>query len=624
MNKKITFLFCLIITVLNIEIMSNTVRLDGSGSYDYSAVKPYIVPFDVENYRGSDDNKQGALLAGFYTETDFDPFHAGETVVWDNGETSRIIKINLPDAPALAVFINQLNLAKDSRISIFPENEPDKRYTIYENEIKTNIISFPVITGETIIVEYTEKTSEDGNIKGFFVICEILAIFRGIDFILETKELGTASKCNVNINCSPEGDARQNQKRGVAKMIMKLGTKAYLCTGSLVNNTNNDCKPYFLTAFHCAGEANEADREKWQFYFNYERPGCANTGIPPQNMVTGCTLVAGAELKGGSDFQLLLLNEFVNPVWKPYFIGWDWDVEAPSSGVCIHHPDGDAKKISTFTDRATSVTPQIGSEKMAIHSAWKIIWTETENGYGITEGGSSGSPLLNSRGLIVGTLTGGSTSCDDPGSYDVFGKFSYHWESNGTRNKEKLKPWLDPKNLGVKSISGFDPEIPYFDVTFFITNNWDVPVENAHIEIEEAGITKPTSIDGMAVFSLPQAKFNYSIKHNNYIIEKDTFTVKAGVELKKITLDEDLKYIVLFPNPFSEQVNIANAKNVKRISIYSFMGELIFSEQVANKKSINVSYLKPGLYLFVTEDNKGRKKSFKMLKQPQIHQEESE
>jgi len=38
-----------------------------------------------------------------------------------------------------------------------------------------------------------------------------------------TKNLGDAGSCEVNINCSPEGDAWKVQKRGVARILFKDG-----------------------------------------------------------------------------------------------------------------------------------------------------------------------------------------------------------------------------------------------------------------------------------------------------------------------------------------------------------------------------------------------------------------
>ena len=57
---------------------------------------------------------------------------------------------------------------------------------------------------------------------------------------------------------------------------------------------------------------------------------------------------------------------------------------------------------------------------------WSVIYTDSS-----TEGGSSGSALLNGDGQITGQLTGGNASCDvplnDPNYYDLYGQFGKSW-----------------------------------------------------------------------------------------------------------------------------------------------------------------------------------------------------
>ncbi|MDD5696174.1 MAG: T9SS type A sorting domain-containing protein, partial [Bacteroidales bacterium] len=123
---------------------------------------------------------------------------------------------------------------------------------------------------------------------------------------------------------------------------------------------------------------------------------------------------------------------------------------ASEEGVGIHHPQGDIKKISTYPEPVFS--SQWSSNGLQSH--WRVFWTATANGHGVTEAGSSGSPLLNQHGLIVGTLTGGESSCGNTGGADFYGKFSYHWKSNGQDAASQLEPWLDPDHEGVQVLGG--------------------------------------------------------------------------------------------------------------------------------------------------------------------------
>jgi hypothetical protein len=270
------------------------------------------------------------------------------------------------------------------------------------------------------------------------------------------KDIGDSGPCQVNINCS-EGDEWQTQKRGVARMLMRIGSSYFWCTGSLINNTLQDGSPLFLTAEHCGRNASATDLMYWQFYFNLEMPGCSAFGFPPLNMMVGADQLALGPLLGGSDFQLLRLRQTPPPAWNLYWNGWNREDIPSNSGVGIHHPSGDVKKISTYTNQISSANPLVSGQQMANSSAWRVIWTETENGHGVVEGGSSGSPLFNEEGLIIGTLTGGSSACDNPTSPDYYGKLWYHWDKNGPNPEERLAGFLDPINANIQSLQGYDP-----------------------------------------------------------------------------------------------------------------------------------------------------------------------
>jgi PKD repeat protein len=95
-----------------------------------------------------------------------------------------------------------------------------------------------------------------------------------------------------------------------------------------------------------------------------------------------------------------------------------------------------------------------------------VVWSETESGHGVTEGGSSGSPLFDPSGFIVGHLSGGRASCIQNELPDYYGKFSYSWASNGSDSSRQLKPWLDPINSGVQWLKGSDFDSTYVSADF--------------------------------------------------------------------------------------------------------------------------------------------------------------
>lgn len=304
------------------------------------------------------------------------------------------------------------------------------------------------IYGQDLIIEYNnpQPHSED------FILSSIGHLYRhSLDPVING--FNNSDPCQVNVNCA-EGNSWQDEKRGVAKILLKIGADYYYCTGSLVNNARQDCTNYFLSAFHCGEGASTADLNQWIFDFNYEAPGCSNpTPEPTPHTLTGATLVASSDdghNSSGSDFLLLNLNDQQIPTgYNAYFNGWSNINVSSNAGVGIHHPSGDIKKISTYASPLISST---WSGTLDTH--WQVSWSATANGHGVTEGGSSGSPIFNASGQIVGTLTGGTSFCTDPTDPDWYGKMSYHWQSNGSTAATRLKDWLDPDNNGISTLTG--------------------------------------------------------------------------------------------------------------------------------------------------------------------------
>jgi hypothetical protein len=402
------------------------------------------------------------------------------------------LKVVSPGAKSISLIVNDFYLPDNSRLFVYDETKTHILGSFNSaNNNDEKVFTTHLLPGNTVIVEFeqspgnnNEQTNSTSAFK-FNIESLLYNYVNGGPFAVD-KGLGDSGPCMVNVNC-PEGNDWQKEKRGVAKIIFRLGGSWYLCSGSLVNNTSQNAVPYFLTAEHCGGDATAADRDVWQFYFNYERSGCSNTGTPPNNMLTGSTLKAIGPLNGGSDFQLLTLNSNPAASWNPYFNGWNRNTSASSAGVSIHHPSGDAKKISTYNTTLTSATITIDGETMAANSSWRVYWASTQSGHSVTEGGSSGSPIFNNTKQIIGTLTGGGASCSNTSAADFYGKVSYHWESNGTANSARLRPWLDPVGTNPFSLGGYDPYNDDNDNETILSEGFEGGIPSGWTQKQEVG-----------------------------------------------------------------------------------------------------------------------------------------
>ncbi len=310
-----------------------------------------------------------------------------------------------------------------------------------------------IIEGEASIVEYYEPASVRG--QGYFRIAKVGHTYRRL--------VGgeRADFCEVDVNCD-EGLGWQGQRDGVVRVRMvENGNISGFCSGGLMNNVTLDCKPYILTANHCGPSVSATDMLDWKFYFKYQRTGCG-TGIAVQSKVlTGAVERGESNDNGGATGSDFLLVEAEDPPpadYTPFWLGWDATASPHVGGKGIHHPAGSEKKISTFTVTASN---SFGWNGLNTHCI--VSWAQTANGWGITEPGSSGSPLFESGGKVIGTLSGGTSCCvangcdingSGPEEPDWYGRMNYHWSSNGGPASDDLKNWLDPNNTGTLTLAG--------------------------------------------------------------------------------------------------------------------------------------------------------------------------
>ena len=384
-------------------------------------------------------NKETPFRMAVAFDSDIDIKNVGKLKNDKFGNKHWLIRLNLPGAYGVGLIFSKFLIPDGAELYIY---NSDKRVLFGAitsvNNNPNQVLSVVPIEGSDIIVHYSEPL--DSEFSGKLVIETVTHVY--IDIFNTEKGFGDSGNCNVNVVC-PEGEGWEKQVRSIGMIVTNSGTR--WCTGTLINNVNNDNTPYFLTANHCILDAGD-DPATWSFIFNYKSPVCS----PSENGLLGNS-VFGAEVKASNntnDFALLQLNQSPPDEYNIYYSGWSRNIEGISSTTGIHHPSGDVMKISKDFD-APELSAYLGG---AGDDYWRVIdWDE-----GTTEGGSSGSALFNPEGQIVGQLRGGMASCNNELS-DYFGAFYKSWE--GQSSDKRLKDWLDPDDQNPDTLNGNDPLI---------------------------------------------------------------------------------------------------------------------------------------------------------------------
>lgn len=263
-------------------------------------------------------------------------------------------------------------------------------------------------------------------------------------------DYNSSASCEVPVACREATANVSLLRRGVCRLILN---GRFFGTGTLVNNTAQDRTPLVVTAAHVVGSSQLTACEA---LFGFEEPTCANDRElynRGTETIVGGTLVA---FDAETDMAVIRLPQTPSLTSRPYWMGWSRTTVAPTDGdvVCVHHPYGDAKKISVSPTASPSAT-YVGDQNatggdFAANSHWYISrWAS-----GATEGGSSGAPLMTAGGKVIGSLTGGAATCRNP-VQDYFWMLSKAWDASSD-GYQTLSATLDPGGMDPMSLDGLD------------------------------------------------------------------------------------------------------------------------------------------------------------------------
>jgi lysyl endopeptidase len=364
--------------------------------------------------------------------------------VWDTLESGmKIWRLGFfsEGAYSINVIFNEYEIVYGVKVFIFDSEQKHILGALtYKNNKPGRILPTTPIPGNVIYIEMQVPSYVKD--PGLLNIARVGIGYK--DFIRETRlkdEWYRASGwCNVDINCINNSEI-QKAKYSVCRIIY-LGNER--CTGVLINNTSNNGRPFVMTAQHCLSSNYIAETSV--FYFDYESPYCNGPDGNNLKSLSGSKLIATTDNK--LDFALVELTAEPPFNYRPVYAGWNNSNVAPENSYCIHHPKGDVKKISMDYDPATTDDYGQGYD---VGTHWLIGEWEM----GTTEKGSSGAPLFNQFGEVIGTLTGGDANCDLSVN-DYYQKLYHSWDDYEDKTQQ-LKYWLDPLNSGAVNIEAYDP-----------------------------------------------------------------------------------------------------------------------------------------------------------------------
>lgn len=512
------------------------------------------------------------------------PQSSGSWEILEDGGRVWRLGLKSPGALSINLTFDRYLLPPGAELYVYT---PDRSvvigaFTDYNNQ-SDGYFATTLLPGDAVVLEYFEPygVAFPGELN-----LEILT--HGYRSVLSGEKIfGRSGWCNLNVAC-PKAEGWEDP---ISAVVLVLIGGNSLCSGALINNTENDGRPFMLTANHCF--FNPANMVVW---FNYQSETCENPLLPPPH-----DAMSGAVTRARyapSDMWLVELNQPVPVAYRPYFAGWNrtLEPELDETVVSIHHPRGDIKKFS-YAEGGAQAAAYLGSPGSG-ENYWYVVWS----GGTTTEPGSSGSPLFDAQGRIIGQLHGGYAACGNT-LPDWYARLGVSWTGGGTESTS-LQHWLDPRMQDPVALDGTRP------------------VWNVLVELEGLGFTHPTpglhevDFGDTVVFSASGgARWEFShwvidgeiyVSNEVELAINNNMTARAVFNFERFMqmFDGQLWRLQFFPNPATDElfVEVDGMQGGVVVELFNISGQKILGQEGQGHMSqttrfrLGVGALKPGIY----------------------------
>lgn len=466
-----------------VKLRQNSIRTLNNNTH---LSKIVLDSLNLSNIRGYNTLNNNTKLLTFAKERviDIDPKISGDIIQLDRDRAIWQIQIISRGAKSIGLHFSYFDLPEGASMFIKNSRNIKGAYTSLNNNKYKSLAVSPII-GDSIVIEYdfpigTVPSRDNIPIKVDMLYHDYLGVIPIIKRNLTrnnnvgeplfdyNNESLTKLLCAPNVVNYP---SVSNQAQGVV-LLLVAGTE--LGTGSLINNKRGDGTPYILTASHVINN-NFYNQDSINIikdnckntivFFNYESPIGNHTIRPTEEQsLSGTELVAHNK---NTDMALIKItglvknneNQYIIPIeYRAYFNGWDITNKPVGPFFSIHQPLGSTKRYSEVADDTLSIedyTVSLGgffSPQKEFHGKH---WFIKKWAIGTTAAGSSGGPLFQKDGFIIGALTGGESICGEP-YRDAFYAIKETWypSTNDNNPHNFLSTWLDPDNTGAKYCNG--------------------------------------------------------------------------------------------------------------------------------------------------------------------------
>ncbi len=368
-------------------------------------------------------------------------FNRGVIETSDDGSFVWALTVTSPGAQAIRLHLTDFSLPDDGEMFfVGPNGQAHGPYVGAGRNENGDFWTRSIASDTgTVVLRYNGGAPDADLPKMSFVISEVGHI-RGRPPRPEQQShdgwpCSDNAACVVDVNCVSTGPAALAED-AVAKMEWIQGPFIYTCSGGLLADTDASSQvPYFLTANHCLS----SDNSSLETFFNYTTDSCngacpdslVSGGTPPPASTVGATVAATGS---AGDFTLLMINEA--PPAGSVFLGWNNSPIAYTGGANLYRVSNPNFGPQAYSQHDVAAS---GPECSSWPRGQRIYSVDQT---GATMGGSSGSPMLNNAGEVVGQLSGCcgfncGNVCDADSNWTVDGALAFYWDS--------VAPFLDPQ-----------------------------------------------------------------------------------------------------------------------------------------------------------------------------------